>query len=529
MKAKCICMVGLFMLLVFVSSAPAQEPVYWEVVDTIMEDAFEHSEVMENVSWLADVFGPRNVKTPSYRAAAEWARDRLKEYGLTNARLEPYEFGTGWNIGYTSAHMMSPQYMPLIAYPAPWSSGTEGKIRAHVVYINVDEITLESDLDRYRGTLGNAIVFISPKVKLSPHFEPIATKFTEEQLDEMAKIPIAPTVSVLELYLRRQERTRPNPSEGKLTSQQIMDFVFAEGAAAIAHPDSRHDFGNVSTGRYNKIARLWDENAEPQPTELVLAAEQYNRIMRILEKKIPVEMEIEIRTNFFRGDTNDHNVIAEIRGTDLADEIVVLGGHLQSVPVGTGATDNAAGAATAMEVMRIFKKLGIKPRRTVRVGFWGGHDGAGLAGNRSHVRKNFADPNIKEYKRDYHNLSAYFNVDHGTGKIRAVSVMGNQEIRSIFSEWMKPLNKLGMSHLIPGGMSIGGNLGYHDAYAEVGLPGFYFYQDRLDMETNAHTTMDMFDRLVPENTITNVVILATFVYHAAMRDEKLPRIAPLPW
>ena len=529
MKAKYICMIGLLILLAFVSSAPAQEPIYWDVVERIMEEAFENSQVIENVSWLADVFGPRNVKTPSYRAAAEWARDRLKEYGLTNARLEPYEFGVGWNIGYTSVHMIAPQYMPVIAYPAPWSFGTSGKIRAHAIYMNFDELATEANLKQYQGKLRNAVIFIRPEQKLSPRFEPIATKFKEKQLDEMAKIPITPKVSVLNLYLRRQERTRPNPGESRLTSQQIIDFVFAEGAVAIAHPDGRHDFGTVAVSRYDRASGLWKEDAPPQPTELVLAVEQYNRIIRILNKGIPVEMEIEIRTNFFRGDPNDHNVVAEIPGTDLAHEIVVFGGHLQSVPVGTGATDNAAGVATAMEVARIFKKLGLQPRRSIRVGFWGGHDGAELAGNRSHVRKNFADPTTKEYRKDYHNLSAYFNVDHGTGKIRAVSVMGNEEIRPIFTEWMKPLHSLGMAHLIPGGMSIGGNMGYHDAYAEVGLPGFYFYQDRLDMETNAHTNMDMFDRLVPKNTITNVVILASFVYHAAMRDEKLPRVAPLPW
>ena len=271
----------------------------------------------------------------------------------------------------------------------------------------------------------------------------------------MAKIPIAPEKSVLDIELQRQGRTRSNLSEDRLTSQQIIDFVFAEDAVAIAHPDRRHDFGTVSIGRYNRIARLWEEDSPPQPTELVLAVEQYNRIVRIIEKSIPVEMEIEIRTNFFRGDPNDHNVIAEIPGTDLAHEIVVFGGHLQSVPVGTGATDNGVGAASAMEVARIFKKLELQPRRTVRMGLWSGHDGAGLAGNRSHVRKNFADPTIKEYKNDYHNLSAYFDSDHGTCKIRAVSVMGNEEIRSIFTEWMKPLHSLGMSHLIPGGMPIG--------------------------------------------------------------------------
>ncbi len=521
--------VVMLLTVLLMSSALAQEPVYWDVVDKIMEEAFNNSQVMENASWLADVFGPRNVKTPSYRAAAEWARDRLKENGLTNARLEPYEFGAGWNIGYTSVHMMAPQYMPLIAYPAPWSSGTDGKIRANAMYINFDELISETDLEQYRGTLKNTIIFIRPEQKLSPHFEPIATIFTEEQLDEIAKIPITPEMSVLDIELQRQNRTRPDTSEDKLTIQQIIDFVITEGATAIAHPDRQHDFGTVAIGRYNRIARLWEGDAPTQPTELVLAVEQYNRVVRILEKGIPVEMVIEIRTNFFRGDPNDHSVIAEIPGTDLAHELVVFGGHLQSVPVGTGATDNAVGAATAMEVARIFKKLGLQPRRTVRMGLWGGHDGAGLAGNRSHVSKNFADPTTKEYKKDYHNLSAYFDSDHGTGKIRAVSVMGNEEIRSIFTEWMKPLHSLGMRHLIPGGLPIGGNPGYHEAYAEVGLPGFYFYQDRRDMETNAHTNMDMLDRTFPENTMTNVAIIATFVYHTAMRDEKLPRVAQLPW
>jgi hypothetical protein len=270
-------------------------------------------------------------------------------------------------------------------------------------------------------------------------------------------------------------------------------------------------------------------NASPQPTELVLAAEHYNRILRILEKDIPVEMEIEIRTNFYRGDPNDHNVIAEIPGTDLAHEIVLLGGHIQSLPVGTGATDNAANVVTAMEVVRIFKKLGIKPRRTIRIGLWGGHDGAGLAGNRAHVRKNYADLEKKEYKKDYHNFSAYFNVDHGNGKMRAVSVMGNEVIRSIFTEWIKPLQKLGFSHLLTKGSIVPGGSTAHSAYKEVGLAGFYFIQDRMDMNWNVHSNMDLYDRLVPENMMTNVVILATFVYHAAMRDEKLPRVAPLPW
>jgi carboxypeptidase Q len=513
-------------LILLVSSVQAQEPVYWDVFQKIMEEAFEHSQVMENASWLTDVFGPRNFKTPSYHAACEWAKKRLIEYGLTNARLEPYKFGNGWDIDYVSVHMVAPQYMPIVAYPAAWSAGTEGKIRVHVIYINFDELISEADLDQYRGKLRNAIIFMRPKQKITPHFEPMATRFTDEQLDEIAKIPPRyPTLSA-DLFPPRRKR---RPSGDRLASQKIIDFVFAEGATAIAHPDEWHDFGTLILWRYNRIERPWDENLPPRPLELVLAAEHYNRIMRILEKDIPVEMEVEIRTNFYRKDPTDHNVIAEIPGTDLAHEIVLLGGHIQSVPLGTGATDNAAGVVTAMEVVRIFKELGIKPRRTIRIGLWGGHDGGGLTGNRSHVRKHFADLKQKKYKKDYHNLSAYFNCDHGSGKMRAVSVMGNEVIRSIFTEWIKPLRYLGFSHLLTKGSQVPGGSTAHIAYKEVGLPGFYFVQDRMDMNTNVHSNMDVYDRLVPENLMTNVVILATFVYHAAMRDDKLPRVLPLPW
>jgi carboxypeptidase Q len=250
--------------------------------------------------------------------------------------------------------------------------------------------------------------------------------------------------------------------------------------------------------------------------------------MRILAKGIPVEMEVEVRVSFIRGDPNDYNVVAEIPGSDLAKELVICGGHLEAVPVGTGATDNAAGVVTAMEAVRILKAIGVKPRRTIRVGFWGGHE-IGLLGNRAHISKHFADLKTKTYKPDYENLCAYFNVDHGSGKIRGVSIMGNEVLRSIFTEWIKPLRNLGMSHLFTSEMPIDGNRGFHEAYAEVGLPGFYFYQDRMDMNTHVHTNMDLYDRLVPENLMVNSVILATFVYHAAMRDEKLPRVLPLPW
>jgi len=525
MKAVRIYRVSILLVLIALYSVHAQEKVYYDVVQKIMEFEFANSDVMENASWLSDVFGPRNAKSPSYLAAANWAKNKLVEYGIPNARLEPYEFRTGYVYEYISAHMMVPQYMPIIAYPAPWSAGTDGKVRGNVIYINIEDIASEKDLEQYRGKIRDSIIFTRPIQKLSPHFEPMAYTFTDEQLDEMAKTPIGPRVP----GERRGRRSRRFGGEG-LSRQQIIDFVFGEGAMAIVRTDGKSDFGTVIVGisGYIHETRPWEENAPPNPTELIMAAEHYNRIMRILEKDIPVELELDIKVSFTRDDPNDYNVIAEIPGTDLADEIVVLGGHLQANPAGTGATDNAAGVVVCMEVVRIFKELGIKPRRTVRVGLWGGHE-MGLFGNRSHVRNNFADLGKKEYKSDYNNLSAYFNVDHGNGKIRAVSIVGNEVLRSIFAEWIKPLHNLGMSHLLTTEMPVDGNRGQHTAYAEVGLPGFYFYQDRMDMNSQVHSNMDVYDRLVEENLMTNTVILATFVYHAAMRDEKLPRVAPLPW
>ena len=506
-------MAALALLPCMALSIHAQEPVHWDVVDRIMDEAFENSEVMENASWLVDVFAPRNTKSPGYIAAAEWAAERLRGYGLTNARLEPYEFGVGYVNEYVSVHMMSPQYMPIIAYPATWSSGTDGKIQGPAVFMNFDEIITEEDLEPYRDQLNNAVIFTSPMRQLTPLYEAPATRYSTEQLNEMAAIPVGP---------QAERVARIHPREGKIPQQQIVDFVYDQGANVLVRTDGRNDFGTVAVEntRYTLDNRLWELNAPLRPVELVMATEHYNRVLRILEKDIPVEIEVELRVSFNDDDLNDYNVVAEIPGTDLAHEIVVFGAHLQANPAGGGAADDAAGVVACMEVARIFKKLGLAPRRTVRIGLWGGHE-MGVFGNKSHVASNFADPDTQEYKEDYENLSAYFNLDQGNGRIRGVPIQGNESLRAIFTEWMKPLRNIGMNHLFATGMQ-------HEAYEEVGLPSFYFVQDRMDTR-QYHSNMDAFDRLVAEDLMANTVILATFVYHAAMRDERLPRFAPAPW
>ncbi|HJO03548.1 MAG TPA: hypothetical protein QGG47_06215, partial [Acidobacteriota bacterium] len=282
----------------------AQEPVHWEVVDAIMQEAFEHSDLMENASWLTDVFGPRNAKSPSYTAAAEWARDRLIEYGLPSARLEPYEFGSGYVNEYISVHMMTPQYMPIIAYPATWSAGTEGRVLGNAVYLDFGSIETETDLEPYRGQLRDAVVLTHPAQELPTQFAPRSTILTDAQLDEMARLPILPASE------RRNRRRGPD----RLSRRQIIDFVVDEGALAIVRTDGNSDYGtvNVSNTGYTLETRPWEPDAPAPHTELFMAAEHYNRILRILEKGLPVGLELDIRVRFTDEDTLDHNVIAEI-------------------------------------------------------------------------------------------------------------------------------------------------------------------------------------------------------------------------
>jgi len=498
-------------------NAQAEEPIYWEMFDKIMDDSFANNEVMENASWLTDVFSPRIVKSPQYRASAEWAAKKLEEYGLTNPRLEPYEFGIGYVNEYISVHMMEPKYMTLLAYPVTWSPPTKGKIKGPVIYMNFDEVMSEMDLAGFRGSVKDAIIFTQPKQEVNPVIRNPAEQWSSEQLDKKTTIEIVPARRIRRL-------PQDDDDEQPMPRQQIIDFLVAEGVGVIVRTDGRSDYGTVvvENSSYTLESKPWEKGGPTRAPELVMAAEHYNRIMRIIERGVDVEMEVELKVSFSTDDPMDHNVIAEIPGTDLAHEIVIIGAHLEANPAGTGAVDDAAGVVAVMEAMRTLVAVGAKPRRTIRIGLWGGHE-MGTFGNRAHVAKHFADPKTKEYRQDYDNFCAYFNMDIGSGRIRALSISNSEEMRAIFTEWLKPLRALGMTHLFTTGST-------HEAYDEVGLPSFYFEQDRREMDDrHAHSSMDTYERLVPEGLMQSSVVMATLAYHAAMRDEKLPRPAPLPW
>ena len=518
MKFCRIAIMIMVLVTVFAYSAVAQEPIHWDVIQKIRVEGFYNSRVMEIASYMTDVFGPRLSHSPSYRAAAEWAQKKFEEYGLANVQLEPYgEFGVSWRNDYTSVHMMTPQYMPIIAYPNTWSSGTNGRIQGQVVYIDVEEIVSEADLAQYRGTLKNAIVFIQPKQELFPEFSPMAVRYSKEWLDEYSQ-------TVIPLPDWRQRRDQ---QAGRLPRNQIIDFLFSEGAAAIAAPggniinsDGRENYGNFGTVRVNGGRKTWENISSIHPPFLVMAGEHYNRIMRVLEKGIPVEMEMDLRISITEDDPTDHNVIAEIPGTDLADEVVLFGGHLDATSAGTGASDNAAGAAVAMEAIRILRAIGVTPRRTIRVALWGGEE-VGLLGSRGYVAKHYGNPDTQQYTPEHEKFAAYFNKDRDTGRIRGVNLQGNERLRPIFTEWIKPFHNLGMTHL----SSRSSWNSDHASFNAVGLPAVQFIQDPIE-DRAAHTNMDVYDRLVPEDLMQSAVIIASFAYHAAMRDEKLPRVAP---
>jgi len=513
MNIKNFLFASLLMLFIFPCvEVRSQEPVYWDVVQQIMNEAFNNSQVMENASWITDVFGPRNAGSDAFLEAADWAKNRLEEYGLSNVCLDPFEFGTGWECEYTSVHMMKPRYMPVIAYAPMWSDETNGKQTGKGFYMNFSEIRTREGLLKYKGKLKNKVIFCKPEQEMQPALTTLPLTYTEDELDELARIKIS----------EPEEKDRyGRKSHERLPEQEIIDFVFEEGAIAIAKPDGRESFGTVVVNEVT--GKPWEKDAPKPPTEIIMANEHYNRMIRIMDKGIPVELEVEIRTKYYPNRTQGVNVIGEIPGTDLADEVVIIGGHLDANPAGTGAMDNAASVVAAMEAMRILKKIGVKPRRTIRVAFWGVHE-LGTFGSRSYAAENYGDVETQEYLPAHARFSAYYDTDIGPGKIRGVYIQNNDAVRPIFTEWMKPLHGLGMKHLVGGPFKMEG-----DGFNNLGLPGFQFVQDRKEMDDRiAHTNMDVYERLIPEGLMQSAVVFATFAYHTAMRDELLPRVTVKP-
>lgn len=584
-----------------------RERVDMEMIGKIKKEGLEKSQVMETISFLTDVHGPRLTGSPITRTAGEWTRSKLTEWGLDNAHLEPWgPFGRGWTLEGFTANMVAPNFSPLIACPKAWTRATPKPVRGEPVYL---EAATEAELEKYRGKLHRSIVLLGTPREVKALFDAPARRQTDEALLALANADGA--------YSRfRSSSSSSNPSSSSNTKAGIptpqptnpserstlallskkWQMIYDEGAAVVLEP-GRGDGGTLfvqsatlptrggpaapnrpgetpekpaegneqpaapGDGSSSRRPSVWSKDAPEVVPQVVVAAEHYNRIVRMIKKGSPVQLEVDIACRYHDDDLMSFNVVAEIPGTDLKDEVVMLGAHFDSWHSGTGATDNAVGCGVALEAVRILKALDVKPRRTIRIALWTGEE-QGLYGSKAYVADHFgkaitppfrggppvastekteAAPAAKEgeqpaaeparqsprervtkyeLKPEHEKLSAYFNLDNGTGKIRGVYLQNNEAMRPIFRTWLAPFADMGASTV---SLSNTGGTD-HLSFDAVGLPGFQFIQDPLEYSTRTHhSSMDVYDRVQEEDMKQASIIMASFVYQTAMRDEKLPR------
>jgi carboxypeptidase Q len=484
---------------------PTTERVDLDAVYRIKDEGLQRSKVMEIESWLTDVYGPRLTNSPNIREAADWAQKTMKEWGLANVHIESWAFGRGWQNQRVVANAVTPRSYPLIAYPKPWTPGTKGLVNGEAVIAVISE---EKDFATFQGKLKGKFVLSLPMRDVAAHFDAPGHRYTDAQLSAIANEP-APG---------RGRGGAANANQD--FNRRRTKFWIDEDVAAVL------DYGNGDGGT---VFVQWpagasaDPKASPQPPQVRLSIEQYGRIWRTVEKKIPVTLAMDIDNKFLDADLNSFNIVAELPGTDKADELVMLGAHFDSWDSGTGATDNAAGSAVMMEAMRILKTSGLRLRRTVRLALWTGEE-QGLFGSKEYVKAHFADPAVMQLKPEHAKLSGYFNVDNGTGLIRGVYQQHNEAVAPIFQAWMEPFRSIGMTTLTT--RNTGGT--DHLSFDAVGLPGFQFIQDEIEYDSRTHhSNQDVYERIQAADMMRNAVIVASFVYNAANRDEKLPR-KPLP-
>ncbi|HWP83417.1 MAG TPA: M28 family peptidase [Bacteroidota bacterium] len=522
-------------ILCFVHIGYAQPDV--ERVDTsamakIIDEGMNRSQIMETLSYLTDVYGPRLTASPEYKQAADWAKKRLESYGVQNVHFDGWgPFGRGWTLKRFAANAIEPRTYPIIGYPKAWSPGTRGRVKAPVVHLDAKT---EADLNSYKGKLKGAIVLLGELRNVEANFQPLGSRLTPSELLGMANAPMprAGGFGRDSLALRRMmERNR-------FLSQRL-EFCMNEGAVALFETAAKGDGGTVFVGgaavpqapdaTFERRANPYDEKIKTLP-QVVLTPEHYNRMLRMMQKgqKVQVELELDVE---FTGVQEGFNVIGEIPGSDLKDEIVMIGAHFDSWHAGTGATDNATGSAVCMEAMRILKAIGLPLRRTVRIGLWGGEE-QGLIGSRMYVSKYFGEREGGRFnptgpvktKSDHEKFSVYFNNDNGTGMVRGVYMQGNEAARPIFRAWLAPFEKFNASTLTL--QNTGGT--DHLSFDAVGLPGFQFIQDPIEYDTRTHhSNMDTYERVQEADVKQAAIIMAAFAYNAATRDGKFPR-KPLP-
>jgi carboxypeptidase Q len=496
------------------------ERIDYDAIYRIKEEGFQRSKVMETLSWLTDVYGPRLTNSPGFRKAGEWAVKEMTSWGLVNAKLEPFPFGRGWSNDRFSMIATTPGgSFPVIGMATAWTPGTNGAVSGEAMFA---PLATEQDLAEFKGKLQGKIVFTQAVRDVAATWTAPASRLTDKQLEDLTRETDATPRGRFGRAGGPGRQGGPGGPGGAPTfAQRLARFLKDEGVIATVTTGTRGDGGTLFV--QGAAAANRQPNADAGLPAVVIAVEHYGRIVRTLQKKMPVKIDLDIRNTFHEADTASFNVVAELPGTDKADEVVMLGAHFDSWHGATGATDNAAGSAVMMEAMRILKQSGLKLRRTVRIALWGGEE-QGLIGSREYVTAHFANAADMVLKPAHAKFAGYFNVDNGTGAIRGVYLQGNEAVAPIFDAWMKPFHNIGMSTLTI--QDTGGT--DHQSFDRVGLPGFQFIQDDVEYDTRTHhSNMDAYERIQEEDMRKNAVIVAAFVYNAANRDERLPR-KPLP-
>lgn len=509
--------------------AQGTEPVDEAAIARIREEGFSRSQIRDTVFWLTDRYGPRLQGSPEHEEAADWVIERLREWGVSNLRKERFRTGRGWSLTAFHATLVEPRVMPIIGMPQAWTPGTPGVIRAEVVR---PVIRTAADAEVWRGRLKGRIVLLQPErqVRMLEYGDGMVVRYDDQggRWRKEAMTPEPPPAPEA-----AQPPSSPPPAAAA-PSFDLLGFYRSEGVAALftygAETDMAQGGSNLSwrhqrpdggTVFVQAGASPYADPASGLP-RVTLAVEHYNRMVRLVERGVPVTVELNIGVRFHDEDPahpNGFNVIGEIPGTDLADEVVLIGAHLDSWHGATGATDNASGVATMMEVMRIFNATGLRPRRTVRIGLWGSEE-TGLNGSSAYVREHLGTPT--DPRPELARTTAYFNLDNGTGPIRGVWMQGNAAVAPIFEAWAAAVRDLGVDLLSPRRVSSTD----HVPFDRVGVPAFQFVQERYEYTSRTHhSNMDFYDRIQFDDLERNAVIAAVFVWHAATRDEPLPRRA----
>ena len=499
----------------------AQERIDLSIVHRIRAEAFENSKVMEHLFWLTDVNGPRVQSSPNYVAACNWAVKQLQEYGLS-AKLEKWgPFGRGWTYTHFEAHILEPQYAPIIGFPLAWSPGTNGTVTGEPMQAIINT---EADIEKFKGKLKGKIVLVSPLRDLAMHLTPDGKRYTD---DDLAKEALAPEPGQ-SLFRMGPPSGQPGAPRNMMQMRELRNKInkfFSEEAPAVVVQSGTgaSDEGTV----FGSQAGSRDKKDPLIPPTIVIAPEHYNRLIRLLDHKVPVKLAINVEAKMIDDSDDSVQVISELEGGKKKDEIVMLGAHFDSWQGGTGATDNGVGSAVMIEAMRILKEItkqnGVKLDRTVRLGLWGGEE-EGLLGSRAYVKEHFADPEKMKTTEEHAKIAGYFNYDNGSGKIRGIYLQGNDMARPIFEKWIEPFKDLGVTTVTI--RNTGGT--DHQSFDAVGLPGFQFIQDPLEYNARTHhSNMDVYDRAQKGDLMQAAAVIASFAYNTAMRDEMLPR-KPLP-